>query len=170
MFAVTKMNTLIVAIAFLANCARSDPGIPRKIDINVPCVNATSNCGFNGACKSAGPVSICKCDNGYSTIDMKEPCAAKGDSQVKLAVLTYFFGWSGATCFMLGWTAWGVVVLVLFLNGSCCLAHGKENENPATACWGIACTIAYIGIWLYLAITISVNNCVNSKHVACKGW
>lgn len=170
MLAITKMNTLLLTIALLANCAYSDPGIPHKIDINVPCVNATSYCGFNGICKSTGPVFICKCDDGYSTIDINKPCAAKGESQSKLAVLTYFFGWSGATCFMLGWTVWGVVVLVLFCNGCCCLAHGKETENPVTACWGVICTIAYLGIWLYLAITISLENCVDDKGVACKGW
>lgn len=170
MYTFTKMNTLILTLAFIAPVVLSDPGIPNKIDIAVPCVNATSNCGFNGECKTSGPVKICKCDNGYSTIDINHPCAAKGESQTKMAVLTYFFGWSGATCFMLGWTVWGVVVLVLFLNGCCCVAHGKAQENGCTLCWGMLCTIAYVGVWLYLAITISLENCVNDKGIACKGW
>lgn len=170
MSSITKMNTMLLTIALLANCAYSDPGIPHKIDINVPCVNATSNCGFNGVCRTSGPTYICKCDSGYSTLDITNPCAAKGESQTKMAVLTYFFGWSGATCFMLGWTVWGVVVLVLFLNGVCCLSHGKMNENGFTFCWGFLCTIAYIGVWLYLAITISLENCVDVNGTGCKGW
>ena len=170
MSSITKMNAFTLAIVILANCAQSAPGIPHKININVPCVNATSNCGFNGVCRTSGPTYICKCDNGYSTLDITDPCDAKGESQSKMAVLTYFFGWSGATAFMLGWTAWGIVVLMLFCNGCCCMAHGKENENAATYCWGIMCTIAYCGVWLYLAITISLENCVDDKGVACKSW
>ena len=170
MFSVSKMNSLFLAIAIIANCVHSSPGIPHKIDINVPCVNATSNCGYNGVCHTSGPVYSCKCDSGYSTIDINDPCAAKGEAQSKMAVLTYFFGWSGATAFMLGWTVWGIVVLMLFCCGVCCTLHAKENENPATGCWGILCTLAFVGVWWYLAITISLNNCVDDKGVACKSW
>ena len=165
-----KMNSCIIAIAFLTISVESSPGIPNKIDIKVPCVNATSYCGFNGVCKQSGPVHICKCDNGYSTIDITDPCGAEGQSQTKIAVLTYFFGWTGATCFMLGWTAWGVVILLTCLNGTCCLMHGKENNNPGSTCWGVMCTIAYVVIWFYLAITMSLDNCVDDKGVACKSW
>ncbi len=165
-----NIKSFIIASAFIATIVQSSPGIPNKIDITVPCINATSYCGFNGVCKKNGPVHICKCESGYSTLDIKFPCAAKGQSQAKLSVLTYFFGWSGATCFMLGWTAWGIVTLVLCLNGVCCTSYGKEKENSLTLCWGIMCTIAYIVIWIYIAITISVNHCVDDKGVACKGW
>jgi|SaaInlStandDraft_5_1057022.scaffolds.fasta_scaffold79894_2 hypothetical protein len=159
---------ILVAIVIASACA--DPGIPKKIDINVPCANSTSYCGFNGECKQNGPVYVCKCDSGYSTIDITAPCGAKGESQAKLALLTYFFGWSGATAFMLGWTAWGVSVLMLCCCGSCCVVRGKDNENGGMLLFGWICIIAYCGVWLYLAITISLNNCVDKKGVACKSW
>jgi hypothetical protein len=170
MYSFTKMNTFVLTIAFIVPVVLTDPGIPHKINIAVPCVNETSNCGFNGECKSSGPVKICKCNDGYSTIDINHPCDAKGEAQTKMVFFTFLFGWSGVTCFMLGWTTWGIVMLVTCLNGSCCLAHGRETGNEKTICWGGWFTIAFVCIWLYLIITISSDNCVDDKGVACKGW
>ena len=44
---------------------------------------------------------------------MHKPCAYKRENMAKVAILQFFFPFLGAGAFILGWTAWGVALLLL---------------------------------------------------------
>ena len=153
-------------------------GIPTPIDINVICVNETSNCGINGQCRVTGNGSYCKCDRGYHTVDSFKPCNVKGESQLSLAVLWYIFGWTGASAFVLGWIWLGVGTLVTFCCGCCCISNAtdsKTNRSDERRCvmymFGAASYIACFGLWIYIAVMISQSDtCVDNNGVKCTPW
>lgn len=150
-------------------------GLPSSKEINVPCQNVTSNCGIHGTCRISGPNKFCNCDSGYATLVLDKPCDAKAESQTLMAVLWYLFGWSGLSAFVMGWVGLGVGILCSFCCGCCCIAQGKRedgdsNTRGAQVCFGGICYIACFGLWIYGAVMLSTNNCVDKHGVKCKSW
>tara|TARA_Y100000591_G_scaffold331882_1_gene367214 strand:+ start:175 stop:849 length:675 start_codon:yes stop_codon:yes gene_type:complete len=146
--------------------------IPENKAISVPCQNSTSDCGKNGVCRQD---SFCHCDSGYFSLDINKPCAKKGKSQTLLALLWYPFGYTGVSAFLLGWTTLGVSVIMTFCCGICCRARGLDetlsNSNRGISnCLAIISIISCTGLWIFIAIKISFDGCVDSDNVPCKGW
>ena len=150
-------------------------GIPSAKNIVVPCYNATSNCGINGQCRVDGSVSLCKCDDGYYSMDRLKPCEAKGKPQALMAAMWYLFGWTGGPAFALGWISLGAWILTTFCCGCCCLAEAKsssrsEDKKGAMACFGVLNYIALVALLIYGGIMVSSSNCIDSDGVPCKKW
>lgn len=148
--------------------------IPASKAIEVPCHNATSNCGMHGECRISGENKFCHCDSGYSSFTKENPCAEKGEAQLVLAIMQYIFGYTGGPAFALGWTALGVSILVMCCLGCCCTvaAQGDEmsdSKRVGAGCIGILCLLATAGLWIYIAVKISTE-CVDKDGTPCKGW
>jgi len=148
--------------------------IPASKAIDVPCHNATSNCGLHGVCRISGEHKFCYCDSGYSSFTKENPCAEKGESQLVLAIMQYIFGYTGGPAFALGWTALGISALLMFCCGCCCTAAAKDDnvsdgKRVRSAIIGILCTLAAFGLWIYTAVKISTD-CVDKYGTPCKSW
>ena len=159
---------------FLGDNRRLGP-IPSSKAIEVPCHNATSDCGRNGVCRVSGSNKFCHCDSGYSSFSKDKPCAEKGKNQLVLAIMQYIFGYTGGPAFALGWTAIGIATLLMCCCSCCCVSQGKENEkfSDSTRCvmvlFGILCLFALFGLWIYTAVKISTD-CVDKHGAPCKSW
>lgn len=143
--------------------------------IEVPCQNMTSNCGRHGICRISGANKFCQCDDGYFSLSLDKPCAEKGKSQTTMAILQYFFGWTGGVMFAMGWTALGVATLA-----SCCLGccSHMQVENPkisnekkaSCACISFMSYICLFGLYITGAVYLSTSKCVSSDGVPCDTW
>ena len=149
---------------------------PSAKNIEVKCFNATSNCGINGQCRNAKDGFMCACDSGYYTMEKNNPCSVKGESQTVMAIIWYLFGWTGASAFVLGWTALGVSTLLTCCCG-CCFVNISKNESigedkrVCSFIVGLASYIACVALWIYVAVMISSGSkCVNNKGVPCDKW
>lgn len=149
---------------------------PSAKNIEVKCFNTTSNCGINGQCRNTPDGFMCACDSGYYSMEENSPCAVKGESQTKMAVIWYFFGWTGASAFVLGWVALGVSTLLT----CCCGCYGiniskvdKYSDNTRACAFiiGFCSYITCFSLWIYVAVSISSGSkCVNEEGVPCDKW
>lgn len=141
--------------------------------VKVPCQNITSSCGEHGECRVSE--QICKCDNGYFSMKIDEPCAEKGESQTVMAVIWYLFGWTGASAFVLGWTALGVSTLLTCCGGCCGITISKIDtySDKTRGCAFVIGFCSYLScfvLWIYIAVMISTSKCVDKNGVPCKTW
>lgn len=192
---------LLIAIAAATTSPhlrrRLQPGIPDAIDVTVPCTAGnTTTCGTHGQCRA----EACHCDPGWSSPTRLAPCSAQGPSQLKMALLQYFFGWFGLPAFLLGWEALGIatVLCLVLMCGSYCtwlaadhavtnlqvsktdaaehviLQHTKDKYARRQVCAvgvGFCSCCAWFWLWVVVSVFISLSaHCVTKSGAPCKQW
>jgi hypothetical protein len=97
----------IAILGVFIHVVHAFPGIPNKVDVLVSCTGPL-DCGLHGQCRDQ-----CVCDNGWSSPSISAPCSVAGHSQIQIALFAYFLGAIGVSSFVLGWTGYGVLMVVL---------------------------------------------------------
>ena len=144
------------------------------------CTNPMIDCAGHGVCISNGTVNFaCKCDSGYLTFncDTNVQCCYKQQPRVKIFLLSFFVGATGAPYFVLGATALGVGILVLCCGG-CCLStiggilSSKNSKFTIITVIGGLATLA-ASIWqlaLWIQFAASTETVRDSNGVPVAGW
>jgi len=134
-----QMSKLVFTLLFLATVTASDPldtqnpfkdindELRAKLasfairstvtSTNFSCIDAEVDCSDYGRCNSKG--TACICDSGYVTAkcDPAVQCCYAQVKRVKMFLLSFFVGWTGAPYFVIGQDGLGAGILVLFIGG-----------------------------------------------------
>lgn len=156
---------------------RNSKFLPSSKNIVVTCHNSTSNCGKHGKCIVSNNNKICHCNEGYYTISLDKPCESKGKSQTLVAILWYTLGWSGVSAFILGWTAFGVSILLTCCCGVSCITLSYNNRQVYSKSskmvrilFGIICLCICLCLWIYGIIVVSSDYCMSKNGTPCNSW
>jgi len=127
-----------------------------------------TSCNRHGICIDNGTFGFeCKCDNNWDNqgCPPNTQCCNELESRVKVFLLAFFVGWSGAPYFVIGATGLGIGILLLCVCGNCLAGIGKVTEMPPIAIIGglasAAALVWHLATWIMVAASTEIFD--NSK-------
>lgn len=153
---------------------------PDKTEAVVVCGfgNAVS-CGEHGTCDAV--TGTCTCDSTHFTETSATPCGTEKKSRVTAILLHVFVGGVGASAFWLGWTSWGVLLLLMCCLPICCTCIGgigcgvlKASENwkkfaaagtPCLSCLSTLLLCTGQAFWILVIVWIADSSAADGDGI-----
>ena len=155
-------------------------GIPERTELVavIPCTS-DHTCNY-GKCQMVhNHTLVCLCDDHWATLNdaAKQPCAYERKDKSLVVILQIMFGYFGAGAFMLGWTSWGIMMVVLFCIACCLQPQSSQKDaesnyidaNP-TIYWNkrLTCTVGLtMSVLMIMLLVLTIVHCVDINGVAC---
>ena len=181
------MAIALIILASWARPTRALAGFPDPVDVPAPCL-ADYECN-QGVCRKG----YCECMHGFVTLNASRPCWENGNNYAELMILTWLgFSALGVPAFILGWTRWGVAIVLLMVvalvlrcyalyaraqrrdydNAELMLPTTKrtasvsDNQAEIVGCCGCFLTWVWASLALAVAVIATVH-CVDARGVPC---
>lgn len=130
--------------------------------------NPIASCNNHGICIDNGTFGFqCKCDNNWDNqgCPPNVQCCNELEPRVKVFLLAFFVGWTGAPYFVIGATGLGIGILLLCVCGNCLAGIGKAQESSVLMTIGglaaAAAMVWHLATWIMAAASTEVFD--NSK-------